>query len=115
MDMEPTEPAPPPARRPARDLTGKQRSFLRGLAHHLDPVVQVGKEGLSAGVEAALAQALADHELVKVRVLESSPVDRSEAGAPLAQAAGAHVVGMVGRILILYRRSEEPVIELPKG
>jgi RNA-binding protein len=113
--MDPTEPSPPPQRRPARDLTGKQRSFLRGLAHHLDPLVQVGKEGLSAGVEAALARALADHELVKVRVLETSPVDRAEVGEPLARAAGAHLIGAVGRILIFYRRSDEPVIQLPKA
>jgi RNA-binding protein len=114
MNMEPTESAPTRQRRPVRELTGKQRGFLRGLAHHLDPVVQVGKEGLTPGVSQALVEALAHHELVKVKVLESAPQSRSEAATPLAEAVGAHVVGMVGRIVILYRRSDEPAITLPR-
>ncbi len=113
--MDQAEPEAPPPRRPARDLTGKQRSYLRGLAHHLDPLVQIGKEGLSPGVEAALARALEDHELVKVKVLETAPAGRAEVAEPLARAVGAHLVGTVGRIVILYRRSEEPAIQLPRA
>ncbi len=110
-----TEESPPPQRRPARDLSGKQRRHLRGLAHHIDPLVQIGKDGVSPGTASAVRSALERHELVKVRVLESSPVARDEAAEPLAKAVGAHVIGTIGRIVILYRmRSEEPRIELPR-
>lgn len=103
-----------PSRRPPADLTGKQRRHLRSLAHHVDPVIQIGKEGLSEQLLAAVRTTLADHELVKVRVLEASPLDRHEVAEPLAQAAGAHLVGTVGRIVMLYRmRAENPTIELP--
>lgn len=105
----------PVTRRPNHELTGKQRSFLRGLAHHLDPLVNVGKEGLSDGLFSAVSEVLRVHELVKVKVLEGAPLSREEAAEPMAKACGAHVVGQVGRIVILYRMHEEkPTIVLPK-
>jgi RNA-binding protein len=107
--------AKPPKKSPVRDLTSKQKSYLRGLAHHLEPLVKVGKDGLTEGVSAALTAVLDQHELVKVRVLESAPTSRAEAAEPLARATGAYVVGGVGRIIILYRRNQDtPLIELPR-
>jgi RNA-binding protein len=104
-----------PPRRPKDDLTGKQRSYLRGLAHHIQPVVQMGREGLSDGVVDAVAKALRDHELIKVRVMESSPDDRRAATPQLAARCGAHEVGQVGRVVILYRAHDtDPVIRLPR-
>lgn len=97
-------------------LTGKQRSHLRGLAHALDPVVQVGKEGVSAAVVAAVSGALAAHELVKVRVLESSPLSRSDCAVALASATSAETVGEIGRIVMLYLRNpDRPRIVVPKA
>lgn len=95
-------------------LSGKQRRHLRALGHHLDPVVQVGKEGVSEGVIAAVAQALSTHELVKVRVLETCGEGRSAVAASLARACDAAVAGVIGRTLLLYRaHPERPRIELP--
>ena len=109
-----SEPKAPP-RRPAEDLTGKQRSYLRGLAHHIQPVVQLGREGLTDGVVDAVSRALRDHELIKVKVLESSPDDRRGATPKLALLCGAHEVGQVGRVVILYRAHDtDPVIRLPR-
>lgn len=102
-------------RKPNQDLSGKQRRHLRALAHHLSPLVQIGKEGITEGVEEALREALARHELVKVRVLETAPADRAEVGPPLARVTGSHVVGELGRIVLLYRmHDEKPVIVLPR-
>ncbi|MBC7171460.1 MAG: YhbY family RNA-binding protein, partial [Polyangiaceae bacterium] len=56
--MTETDETAPPKRRPAADLNGKQRRHLRGLAHSLEPLVQIGKEGLSSGIESALRSAL---------------------------------------------------------
>lgn len=104
-----------PKKKPQQPLSGKQRGFLRSLAHHIQPLVQIGKEGLSDGVVEAVVTALRDHELIKVRVLESAPEDRGELAGPLADATGAHLVGEVGRIVILYRmHDEKPTIELPR-
>lgn len=89
------------------DLTSRQRSHLRGLAHHLDPVVQVGKEGVSEGVIAAVEEALGAHELIKVR-LPGDREERPETAREIAGATDAAIAGMIGRIAILYRPHPEP-------
>jgi RNA-binding protein len=96
-------------------LNGKQRRFLRGLGHHLDPVVQVGKDGISEGLVAALDTALDTHELIKIKLGESAGADRRAIGAALAEAAAAELVQVLGRTVLLYRRrAEEPAIDLPR-
>jgi RNA-binding protein len=93
-------------------LQGYQRRFLRGLAHGLRPVVQIGESGVSAGVARALDTALSDHELVKVRLRE--PEDKKVMAQQLAAVSHAELCGLVGHTVILYRRHpESPKIELP--
>lgn len=95
-------------------LTGKQRRALRALGHHLEPTVLVGKEGVSEGLRAAVEQALVDHELIKVKVGEGSPLDRHEVAEALAEATGAEVAQVLGRTLLLFKRNtEKPQIEVP--
>lgn len=95
-------------------LSGKQRRYLRGLGHHLDPVVLVGKEGLTEGLITATDVALGQHELVKVRLGESAGEDRHGIAASLAESTASELVQVLGRTLLLYRRHpEEPRIELP--
>lgn len=97
-------------------LTGKQRRHLRGLAHPLKPLVQVGKGGLDEGLVAAVDQALADHELIKVKLGEHAGVDRHDAAGELAQKTNSEVAQVLGNIVVLYRADpEEPKIELPAG
>ena len=104
-----------PKRNPLADLNGQQRRFLRGLAHHLSALVSVGKEGLTEGVLGAAREALVEHELIKVRVHEGAPVTRKQAAPALAEGSGSHLVGQLGRIVILYRRRDQkPDIRLPK-
>jgi len=98
------------------ELTGKQRRYLRSLGHHLDPIVLVGKEGVTEGVGKELAHALLDHELVKVRLLDSCPQDRDAAAASLEKACGAAIAGEVGHTLLFYKpHPEKPRIELPRS
>jgi len=96
-------------------LKGKQIRFLRGLGHHLQPVVMIGREGLSERLLEATQTALRDHELIKVRVQEGCDLDRREAADLLAGAVGAELVQVLGRTFLLYRQSDEPKIELPRG
>ena len=85
-------------------LTGKQRSRLRALAHHLEPVVLVGKAGVTPGVVAQLDEQLAAHELLKVRLGDAVPAEPREVGAALAAATSAELVQAVGRTIVLFRR-----------
>jgi RNA-binding protein len=95
-------------------LTGKQRRYLRGLGHALEPVVQIGKEGLSAPVVAAVDAALVVHELVKIKVGQGAPERRHEAAAQLAERTASTEVQVLGNTVLLYRRHpENPKIELP--
>ena len=95
-------------------MTGKQRRHLRALGHHLDPVVQVGKEGPTEGLLGALDAALLQHELVKLRLGEQAAGDRHAIAASLAESAGAELVQVLGRTILLYRpHPEEPQIQLP--
>lgn len=95
-------------------LNGKQRRFLRARGHHLEPVVLVGKDGLSEGLVAALDVALDTHELIKVKLGEAAGADRRALGVALAEAAAAELVQVLGRTILLYRaRAEDPEIVLP--
>jgi RNA-binding protein len=94
-------------------LTGKQRRRLRALGHHLEPVVLVGKEGATEAVAQALAAALLDHELVKVRLGENVAEDRHDLAAALAAASASELVQVLGRTVLLYRpHPDDPQIEL---
>jgi RNA-binding protein len=84
--------------------SGKLRRELRGHGHHLSPIVQIGKGGVSPAVLKQVEQALADHELVKVRVDADSPDDRFAAADELAALPGANVVQILGRAILIYKR-----------
>jgi RNA-binding protein len=94
-------------------LTGKQKRYLRGLGHGLKPVVMVGKGAVSGPLLEETAEALKSHELIKVKILESCLADRHEVAAILADRCGAEVAQVLGRMVLLYRKGEEPKIELP--
>ncbi len=93
-------------------MTGYQRKYLRGLAHPLKPVVQVGQGGVTEGVLTAVEAALLDHELIKVRLLK--PDDKRTTASELATGSAAELCGLVGHTVILYKpHPEDPVISIP--
>ena len=95
-------------------LTPRQRRYLRSLAHALQPTTHVGKEGLSVGVVAAVAQALHDHELVKVKLGDNAGLERNQAAEDLAERTASAVAQVLGNVIVLYRaRDERPTIVLP--
>lgn len=98
-------------------LTGKQRSYLKGLAHELDAVVYIGKEDLSDNVVKEIDRYLAVHELVKVKIQESSELDPKETANKVAEMLKAEFVQAIGRKFVLYRRAIKDTdrkIVLPK-
>jgi RNA-binding protein len=97
-------------------LSGKQKRFLRAEAHALEPVVSLGKEGMTESLVEAVRDALLTHELIKVRVLENAPLDRKEAAETLPGLVTAELAGLVGRIMILYKRHpSKPKVPLPSA
>ncbi len=97
-------------------MTSKQRAYLRSLANPLQPIVYVGKGGLSDTIEKQTDDALTARELIKGKVLENAPDTTREAAEQLAQAVHAEVVQVIGRVFVLYRRNDkEPKITLPRA
>ncbi|SEA47890.1 RNA-binding protein [Desulfuromusa kysingii] len=95
------------------NLTGKQARYLRGLGHHLKPVVMVGKDEVNEAIIAATDEALNSHELIKVKLQEGCLGDRKDVAAELASATDACVAQILGKNFLLYRESEEKKIKLP--
>jgi len=92
------------------NLTNLQRRQLRGLAHHLKPVVMVGEKGITDNLLAELDRALEDHELIKVSIAGAEKKDRRALSEALCQSCTAELVQMIGRITVLYRPAQEPKI-----
>ncbi len=95
-------------------LNGKRRSYLRGKANRLDPIVHIGKDGINQGVIDQLDEALENHELIKGRVLNNSLEETKDAARELAESSGAEIVQVIGNVFVLFRRNEEePIYILP--
>lgn len=95
-------------------ITSKQRAYLRGLANDIPTVMQIGKGGLSENLIKTFSDALEARELIKLNVLENCGATPRETADALAEALGADTVAVIGKKVVLYRRSvKKPVIELP--
>jgi RNA-binding protein len=96
-------------------LTGKDKHYLRGLGHHLKPILQIGKNGVSEDFITNLERELEHHELLKIKVLESSPVDKKRVANEIEKVSSANIAQIIGKTLLLYRPfKEEPQITLPR-
>ncbi|TDQ38031.1 ribosome assembly RNA-binding protein YhbY [Aureibacillus halotolerans] len=97
-----------------QSLTNRQKRFLKSKAHHLNPIFQVGKQGVTDEMAKQINFALEARELIKVNVLRNADVDAKEAGELLQQKTGAELIQTIGHIVVLYKPSEnEPTIQLP--
>ncbi|MDO9975815.1 ribosome assembly RNA-binding protein YhbY [Glaesserella parasuis] len=96
------------------NLTTKQKQFLKGLAHHLSPIVMLGGNGLTEGVLAEIENALDHHELIKVKIAGADREMKQLIIDAIVRETKAVEVQTIGHILVLYRQSEEKKISLPK-
>lgn len=95
-------------------LTSKTRAYLRGLAHDLDTIFQIGKGGITEELCTQIGNALEARELIKARVLDNSGYTAKEAANEIAEAIGCDVVSCIGTKFVLYREStKKKRIELP--
>jgi len=94
-------------------LTGKQKHFLRALAHHRKPVVTVGDSGLTENVIAEIDQALAHHELIKVKIRIGDRESRQQAITNICEKTSCEEVQKIGQVAVFYRASTKGQISLP--
>lgn len=100
----------------ALSLTSAQTRFLRGQAHDLRAMLQVGGKGITDALVAEVANALEQHELIKVKVAAEDRDERDAMIGELAQRAGAALVQRIGHTAVLYRPSRDKrQIVLPRG
>lgn len=96
-------------------LSSAQRRHLRSLAHHLDPVCYIGKNGLTDAVVQAVEAAFDAHELLKLKFNDCKD-EKRELSSAIEQRTGSAIVGIIGNIAILYREHPDPEkrrIQLP--
>ena len=97
------------------NLTSRQRKYLRALAHHLEPVVKIGKQGISTNLLKAIDEALNDHELIKIKFIDFKD-EKQELTSKIIEETKCEIAGIIGNIAILFRESnieEKRNIRLP--
>ena len=89
------------------NLNGKQLRYLKGLGHHLKPLVILGREGITDNVISAAKAVLAAHELIKVKIGNGCFLERQEAAAIIAAETGSEVVQVLGKTFLIFRENPE--------
>ncbi len=96
-------------------LTGKQRSYLKSIANTMEPIFQVGKNGITENFIKQVEDALEAREIIKVKVLNNSLLNATEVANEIAEAVDAEFVQSLGNKFVIYKESKEnKKIELPK-
>jgi len=97
-------------------LTSKQRAFLRSLANPIDSIFQIGKGGINGQLIKQVDETLTAREIIKIKVLETSPVKAKEACAELSEKTSSQPVQVIGSKFVIYRENKklEERIKLPK-
>jgi len=105
------------AKQEGKEFSSRQLQYLRGLGHHLKPLVMLGREGVSDNVVSAANAVLSAHELVKVRIGNGCLLERREAAAVIAAKTGSEIVSVLGKTFLIFRanpdRHKDERIKLP--
>ena len=88
------------------ELTGKQKRYLRAEAHHLTPIVQIGKGGLTNEIKTSIRKALDARELIKAAILQNSDADINDVAEEIDEMS-FDVVQKIGRILVVFKVAEK--------
>jgi len=88
-------------------LTIQQKKALRGVAHHLNPVIQIGAKGVTDALLEELNSTLDHHELIKIRINEGDRETRKAIIEAVVQSTGAELVQSIGRVFVLYRHNPQ--------
>ncbi|WP_028544884.1 ribosome assembly RNA-binding protein YhbY [Paenibacillus taiwanensis] len=97
-------------------LTGKQKRHLRSLAHHVQPIFQIGKGGVNDQLIRHIDEAIETRELIKISVLQNCDEDRNVIAAEIAERSGCELVQVIGKTIVLYKESKDhKEIVLPRA
>lgn len=96
-------------------LSNKQKQFLKAQAHSLNPVVQLGANGLTEGVMLEIENALNHHELIKVKVPTTDREVKALIFEAIVRETNAAKIQTIGHIIVLYKQSNEKKIQLPRA
>lgn len=88
-------------------MTGKERAHFRSMANTLQPIFQIGKNGVSDNSIKQIDDALEARELIKITVLETSGEDVREIAHEIAGEVNAEVIQVIGSKFVLYRKSKK--------
>lgn len=88
-------------------LRGKQKRYLRSQAHHMQPIFQIGKNGVTDEFIRQIDEALEKRELFKISLLQNTDELADEAAAVIAEKTQSEVVQIIGRVIVLYRPSHK--------
>lgn len=88
-------------------LKGKQKRYLRSQAHHMQPIFQIGKNGVTQELINQIDDALEKREMFKINLLQNTDEMADDAAEVIATATGAEVVQIIGRVIVLYRPSRK--------
>ena len=88
-------------------LKGKQKRQLRALAHHLSPIIQVGKSGVNSDMIQGIRDALEKRELLKVSILQNCEEDKDEVAKILSERTSSELVQVIGHTIVLYKQSSK--------
>ena len=89
------------------ELRGKQKRFLRSKAHHLQPIFQIGKNGINDAVLVKIAEALEKRELIKINLLQNTDEIADDVAQVIEKNVHCDVVQIIGRVLVLYKPSSK--------
>jgi RNA-binding protein len=88
-------------------LSSQHKQQLKAQAHHLNPIVLLGSNGLTEAVHAEIERGLIDHELIKVRLTGEDRQERKHLVEVICEKHAAACIQLIGRIVILYRKNPE--------
>jgi len=93
------------------EINSKLRAKLRAIGNQVEPLVRVGKEGVTDTLIMSLEDVLRTRELAKVKVLQNSEEDTKEIAVVMAEKTGAELIHVMGRTILLFKENrEKPVI-----
>ncbi|MBP5177971.1 MAG: ribosome assembly RNA-binding protein YhbY [Lachnospiraceae bacterium] len=94
-------------------MTTKQRAYLKSLAMNMDPIYQIGKSSITPEFTIGISEALEARELIKISVLKNCADDPKELALILSERTGSEVVQVIGKKIVLYKRSKKnPKIDI---
>ena len=97
-------------------MNTKERAYLKGLAHTMDPIMSLGKSSLTPEFTEAVNEAITKRELIKINVLKNCLDDPNVLAQTLAERTHSEVVQVIGRKIVLFRKNQEKSkIEFPRN